>query len=293
MKSKRAVFYIMIVAVFAVASNGCGNRGSSNQTVSDSRNDTLPDITSEQDTPTVEVLDLAGCFGFADAEGQRIIAQTDDKSIQGFDIAVGHGGTVAEVKFSGMQEGTEENNYRDTEYNFDNLAGSIFEKTKGDLNSGNTHFLTGKSFERSLIPFIIPENGTRMDAETVKRIEKQKNRKIAASLLLAQTAAGAEIYELTFERKGDDVLGSLVYADGDKTVYRDYPATYDETSTWRVDDGGEFGGLNVLFLARTVHGLIICVTWAAPEGEGTDIFIEKDGTFADTDFGYSRYWSPR
>jgi uncharacterized protein (TIGR02145 family) len=255
-------------------------------------NGVAPPATPPPPPPIVVTLNLTGSFGFA--AGQKIIvqnkyAQNQDK---GFDIAIGDGGIVTEIKFSGMQEETENGNGRDTEYNFNNLGGSIFEKTKGELISDNTYFLTKKPFEQSIIPLIPIQENESVDASTVKRIEKQKNRKIASSDLLAKTAAGAKICVFVFERKNDDMLASLVYIDGDKTIYRDYPAEYNEVSTWRVDDNGDFGGLHPLFLTRTDKGLIMGTTWAAFESEGAHIYVEKDGKFVDTQFGGSRYWSP-
>jgi len=293
---------IAIVAVFGLALTfnfSCTEKSESKS--SSSSEDALSsadvsDLPSDGGNQTAANLSWLGSFGFSDDKGQRIIIRGDN--IEGLDIAIGYGGAIAEINFSGIQEGTGENNFRDTEYNFKNLPGYIFSKTKGELKSGQTYFLTNQSLKQSIIP-LIPTNISEhkyasVDNATIKTIEKQKNRKIVASQLLAKTAAGAKICLFTFERIGDDMLASLVYVDGNKTIYDDYPAEYNETSVWRVDDNGILGGFDVLFLANAPSGkgLMLGFTSGGPEGENAYIVMEKDGIFVHTQYHNYRYLAP-
>lgn len=253
--------------------------------------------------------DLVGCFGFADGDGQRIIAEYYPNSPinngkgdpQSFDIAVGTGEVSAELEFSEYQGETENNTYRDMSYNFDNLSGNIFKKTKGSLIADTSYFVTtNELFQNALIPLIPTldlSNDSReyyqpVDAEAIEKIEKLKSKRVVKSKLLALTETGAKICLFVFERLGDDMLASLVYMDGDKIICKDYPAVYDENSTWRVDAGDEPGLFQVMFLARSDEGLLLAVTWAAPEGESSYILKEDGNTFAETEFVWGRYWAP-
>jgi len=241
-------------------------------------------------------IDLIGSFGFSDGKGERIIIHGENTN--GLDIAIGYGGKIAEINFLGMQKGTDENNLRDTEQNFKNLPGYIFNKTKGNLKSGTTYFLTNQSFKQLMIPLVSTKTNEHkyasVDTETIKIIEEKKNRKIVASQLLAKTASDAKICLITFERLDHDMLASLVYIDGDKAIYDDYPAEYDENSVWRVDDKGILGGFDVLFLANAPEGkgLLLGFTSSGPEGENAYIVMEKEGAFVHTQYHNYRYWAP-
>jgi len=63
-----------------------------------------------------------------------------------------------------------------------------------------------------------------------------------------------------------------------KVIYQDYPALHNEISTWRVDDGGEFGLDDIHILAAFDYaGKIEIVTdWAGAEGFSID-FLQEDG----------------
>jgi hypothetical protein len=238
----------------------------------------------------VAVPGLEGCFGFPDENGKRFITKCDDKK---FNVAVGKG-KIIEIKFSKHQKATENDNGRDTYYNFDNLAGNIFEVTEGELEQNHSsYFLSKKEWaEKALIPLKETGDEDAVDASIIKKIETLKSRKIVKSELLAQTETGEKICLFVFERVKDDMLASLVYVDKDKVIVRDYPAIYDDMSTWRADDGGEFSGIEVLFLAKMGESLLLGIMWNGPEGGNESILIEEKGMFFETEFGGYRYWVP-
>ena len=210
-------------------------------------------------------------------------------------VAIRYGKAVAKLTFSKRQEGTADNTGRDTEYNFEHLPGSVFETTEGSLTPGKTHFITDNAFLlHALVPLAVtsPERPSPADRKTIQRIEKLKNRKVVESKLLAKTEEAAHIGLFVFERKEEDMLASLVYVGEDKLIFRDYPATYDETSTWRADGGDEVGQFEVLFLAHVGGKRVLGATWAGPEGENAFVYQEKDGTFEETSLQGYRYWSP-
>lgn len=131
-----------------------------------------------------------------------------------------------------------------------------------------------------------------VDAETVEKIEAIKNGKITESSLISETDENAKICLFVFERKAEDMLASIVYVKGDKVIFKDYPAKYNEMSAWRVDAGDQPGLFEVLFLANSDEGLLLGITWAAPEGENVYILKEVNGVFQETDLKAARYWAP-
>jgi hypothetical protein len=247
---------------------------------------------SKTDENEIMFSKLTGCFGFTDETGTRLLATECD--FQDFDVAIGGGKIAAELKFSGLQNETEN---AENKQDFNNLSGNIFETTNGKLEKQTFYFISKKDwFKKSLIPLTNFYNSESSDYptvsdETVKKIEKLKNRKIIKSEFLAKTNTDAEICLFVFERKGNDMLASLVYSDGNITISKDYPAVYDEISTWRADGGENPGLFKILFLAKTDEGLILGLTWAAPEGENAYIYKEKNGVFTETQFENYRYWA--
>ncbi|MNN22802.1 hypothetical protein D3C81_1361790 [compost metagenome] len=105
-------------------------------------------------------------------------------------------------------------------------------------------------------------------------------------------SAEEKIALFVFEREADDMLASIAYIKGDTVLFKDFPAKYDESSTWRVDSGDEPGLFEVLFLAHSDEGLLLGVSWAAPEGENLFVLKETNGVFQDTDLRNGRYWAP-
>ena len=104
---------------------------------------------------------------------------------------------------------------------------------------------------------------------------------------------GRSVYLFEFEMKGDSALASLAYVTPDKIVYDDFPAIYDETSTWRVDDGGEFGiDYYELLAVFEKNGKIELITdWPGAEGVATSYLRENGAKFKELKV-ISRYTAP-
>ncbi|MDR0330184.1 MAG: hypothetical protein LBH93_00530 [Chitinispirillales bacterium] len=247
--------------------------------------------------------EFKGRFGFADGNGQRLIITGEgDMPRISAPVAVGNGKAGVELKSAARkQSATEDDDGRQTHYNFDNLQGTVYDVSKGTLGGG-TYFISESAwFKKALTPLTSTRDTTKngspykpVDAATIKRIEALKGKKAAQSELLGQTRTGAKICLVVFKREKNDMLASLVYVDKDKTISKDFPAEYDAQSTWRVDDGGEFGrnAIDVVFLANTGERIILAFTWSGPEGENAYILREENGVFLETEFGGYRYWAP-
>jgi hypothetical protein len=245
---------------------------------------------------------LKNLFGFANVSAKNIITLVNNKDEiekpEEFNIAVGDNGKILEIEFERWQESNSSDDMRQTSFNFDSMIGHIYKVKSGQGIQDKTYFLSNNSIinKDSLIelkPKKDSEPYGKVDAEIVKRIEDIKSRKIIESSLISETTDNAKIFLFVFERKGDDMLASVVYIKDNKIIFKDYPAKYDETSTWRVDAGDRPGSFEVMFLANSDKGLLLGMTWGAPEGEGSFILREERGTFQETDLKSGRYWLPK
>ena len=255
--------------------------------------------------------DFPMAFGFADETGGRLIitcydtgdGPSFDADPNQFTLAVGPYGELVGIRYAEWQEETEQNSYRDTSYNFGNLPGFVFNAIDGTLRPNQTYVLTADGpFTDALVtlnpPVPRPDDPyehfppVAMNDGTKDFIRYLKGRGIQWAELLSVTEDGGQIGLILFEREGDDMLFSIVYL-GNDVLFWDCPAEYDEGSTWRVDMGDEPGFFEPLFLARLDNGLVLALTWGAPEGESV-IFLYQDRLrFLDIDdYGYVRYWSP-
>ncbi len=241
---------------------------------------------------------LEKIFAFADESGERLITflyDNDDAfdDLEDYNIAIGNNGDIVEIEYERYQSANDENTYRQSMYNFDNLAGHIYRAKNGQLIKNKTYFLSKDTIinEETVIPFISPSSKA-VDNEALERIIKAKDRNIVESNLISETKDGEKVYMVIFERIADDMLASIVYVRDDILVFNDYPAVYDKMSTWRIDGGDHPGIFEVLFLADSDQGLLLGLTWAGAEGELIYILKANEDIFEDTDLTTSRYWSP-
>lgn len=199
-----------------------------------------------------------------------------------FSLAVGSYGETFPISFAYWQNETWQNNGRETAYNFGNLPGFVFRQKDWKLTRNKTYLMTDMDTLIDSMLAISPSgwrgNTPPMDDETIAAIERHKERKVEWTKTLALTKVGdGQIGQVLFERLGDDMLFSIVYIDESKMLFWDCPAEYDETSTWRADAGAEPGNFDPIILSRFPEGLLIMLTWSAPEGETTVVLYEEDG----------------
>jgi len=267
-----------------------------------------PEPTPEPAAPDTELSfdGLSMAFGFSDLTGNRLIIvdyiQDYEDEYDGpnyedpaqYTVAVGPYGELVRISYSGWQDETAENDYRDAAYNFDNLSGYVYNTVGGRLQPDNTYILTTEEpLTGALIKLSPSSPPAIMDSDTEDYIHSIKGRGVKRGEMLAETEGGGRIGMVLFERLGDDMLFSIVYMDGEKVLFWDCQGEYDEFSTWRVDMGDEPGGFTPLCLARLDDGLLLLLTWRAPEGELIVSLGESRGRLVETaDYHYGRYLSP-
>ncbi|MFF2480982.1 hypothetical protein [Paenibacillus sp. NPDC058071] len=248
---------------------------------------------------------LESVFGFADESGEQLItipseSGADPEHPEQFKAAIGNNGQWIEIEFVRLQEANEQDNGRQNMYNFNNMKGCVYKAKNGKFAPDKSYLLVkdaviGKGALIDLKSATDSQSPSGQylpaDAETIAQVEAIKKRKVKASSLLAESAE-EKIALFVFERQGDDMLASIAYIKRNAVLFKDYPAKYDEFSTWRVDSGDEPGLFEVLFLARSDEGLLLGISWGAPEGESLSILKEADGALQETDLHSGRYWSP-
>lgn len=289
---KRSLAMLLIVIVIVLAA-GC-TKG----------NENLKPEDVDPEKPVAAVIDsakLTDVFGFADAEGKQLIVtgreRADQERVSGLNKAVGENGKVLPVTFVKWQEGSDSSNGREMAHNFDHLAGFIFKVEEGAANPDGTYYLVdgGAIDINAFTPITRQSDGAAVAEEVKTAIAEAKGRAIANIWHAADIGGQEQLYVAQFERRGSDMLFSIVLKRDGKLVFMDYPAVMrDETSVWRVDDGGEVTPdmFKFLFAANTADGLVIGVEWLGAEGSNAFLLQENGVTFKESEFRYSRYTSP-
>jgi len=213
-----------------------------------------------------------------------------------FSLVVGAYGEVLPIAYVGLQAASSGNTGRDNAANFANLPGYVYSQQDWKLTKDKTYLMTEMGpLVDAMIKLSPPGwkgNTPALPKETIDSIAQYKERGVVWGKELAATANGL-IGLILYEQQGSGMLFSIVYMDGEKTLFWDCPAEYNEGSTWRVDSGDEPGAFAPLFLAQFDEGLLMGLTWGAPEGENIVILYEDHGAFTQMDgIDYSRYWSP-
>ncbi|SFD97071.1 hypothetical protein SAMN05216378_1804 [Paenibacillus catalpae] len=310
----RGIWIGGVVSLLLLA--GCGNSADNEPkptptpVVTDSAETTAPGTETPEAQPSetpdgTAIVDLKlnrldNVFGFAGETGEQLItipidSGTELNNPEQFDTAVGNGGELIEIEFVRHQEANDQDTNRQTINNFNNMDGYIYKVKEGTLLSNKSYMLARKGVvsKGSLMELTSTEDGqySQADADTIARIEALKKRKVTASSILSESAK-EKIALFVFEREGDEMLASLAYVSGEKVLFKDFPATYNESGTWRVDGGDDPGRFEVLFLAHSDEGLLLGIAWAGAEGENLFVLQEEEGALQDTNLLSNRYWAP-
>ncbi len=248
---------------------------------------------------------LNALFGFADEQGTKLMALTDEmesgaaekSDLKGYKLAIGEGGgQVLSIRYANHQDRSEQDNGRQSMYNFDNMAGDIYAIEEGKATPNESYILVSpEQFDIDALIPLKPAADRALPDDIAKKIAEEKERAIEQGWLLAHAQDGQRIYVVQFERQGENMLASLVWQEGERLVFMDYPATYNDNSAWRVDDGGEISPemFRFLFAARSADdGIVLGVQWMGAEGENLNILSSSGERFEKTEISGGRYLSP-
>ena len=256
-----------------------------------------------QDVAAQEVLPV---YVLSDEFGEKFLLLAylgDDETFQMPDSLfnykyVVYNGRYYPVTLEGFQFEDEENNtYRETYYNFDNLSGYLYKMQSGKLLENpvdefdavwDAPLLVDEKFktENTIYPLSNYENGRReisdMPEALKKTFEERYNRKIIRGWCNAVFGENNayQFVNMQFKNKGDEALGvsALVKNDEILAVIEDY-AVWNEESVWRVDDGGEFGGMSIDLVTEKDGVLTIYTADSGPEGTFYQNYHLIDGVF--------------
>lgn len=232
-------------------------------------------------------------FGFSNENGDKILAFEEGISPKELTQTINNQEEVTTIKFLKTQAGNEKG-INLVAQNIDNCKGQLFSMSDGDKVTPNeTIILFNYKFAINHTPLLLKKLETPLlvDEKIKILIAKDKNRKVKQAWEIAHLAEHQKAYIVIFEPKKDSVLASLVIG-GTSYIYRDYPAKYDEGSTWRVDDGGEFpnDAIKILAVFRNKSGELEIITeWAGAEGANIEYAKANKNTF-ETIKEASRYW---
>lgn len=290
---------VFAVIVICIMLTGCISQPAAVQDNEAGENQPGPSVTIQPaESDYTDSDKLSGLFGFTNEAGSLLLIPSlglEAEDVTAVNKAIGENGNVLTVKYLKEQEGNERDNGRFTAQNFDNIKGHIFEILQGAARGNETYYLVnGSEFNIGAVLESGEGSHKRIDEASKEEIERIKNRKLKDSWEIGIIKPDISLYLLLFEREGDSMLAGIVMKTPERMVFKDYPAKYDQFSTWRVDDGGAVYPemFRILFAAKAESGILLGLKWSAFEGESTVLLMEKDGIFEDMDIEAFRYMSP-
>jgi hypothetical protein len=222
-----------------------------------------------------------GAFALPDRSGSRLLLVSEVDEPERLRTALCHGRALP-VQFERHQDAQPSDSPRVTADQFDRLSGGLFTVTSGRASDASACFLATEPFlaGRKALP-VQPPTGTGACAPRAKWAVLRK-RAVVRCWPLARLGARAKRLALVeFEPLGRDALASLVFADGDRATFVDYPAEYDEpgASVWRVDDGGEVSpdAFEIVFVLQRGAWTALGVSWSGAEGAALAVSISERG----------------
>lgn len=252
------------------------------------KTDTVATATIQNTNDAKELL----TFGFSNENSDKILAFEEGLKTDEFTQTIDNQGNVAAIKFESSQKGNE-SGVNLVSANFKNCAGQVFSVSKNKKVQNNlSSVIFNDTFlkNHSLVSVKTLTQPTKIDEANKNKIATERKRKIKKAWKIADLG-NESAFIVVFESKQDSVLASLVIG-GKSYIYRDYPAKYDEGSTWRVDDGGEFpnDAIKILAVFRNQAGELEIITeWAGAEGANIEYTKVNKNRF-ETIKEASRYW---
>jgi hypothetical protein len=244
-------------------------------------------------TPVITQIDEALTFGFSNEKGNRILAFEENTNPKWFTQVIDNQGHTTKISFIKTQKGIE-GGVNQTSFNFDNCTGQLFEiSSDKKFNTDYTSVLFNEEFSKNHQSIFVKtlEKPQVIDRKIKNAIATERKRAVKNAWKIADFGENQSAYIVVFSPKKDSVLASLVI--GNKQfIYRDYPAKYDEGSTWRVDDGGEFpnDAIRILAVFRNPKGELEIITeWAGAEGANIE-YIKANKNIFEIIKEASRYW---
>ncbi len=220
-----------------------------------------------------------GGFGLQDQNGNRLLLMPNLAQPELLKVALCSGGRRFPVQFGRRQVEREGNNGRQTPYNFDNLAGSVFTILTGRVDPDATCFLATEPLlaGSTLLSIAAPEgSGACLQRG---RFATLRDRPVIHCWPIARMAPEKQVALLEFDRRGKDALASLVVVDGTRAMFADYPAEFRGAGQdlWRVDDGGVLSpeGFEIVCALQRGVWYALGIAWHGAEGQSLSLWISE------------------
>lgn len=293
----KKVLLSALCAILMMACTGKQNNGNSTSAV-DTPTST-ENVAPEQSQPRVPL------YVLSDQEGTQFLLidyETDQpESLKDYKYILYKGDTYP-VTFKGYQEGDPENdNGRDTYYNFANHPGWLFEMQEGKLLIApqdeydaiwNAPLLVDESFKSTAKLLNLNSLDVPLSKELQDKIEQQFGWQVLKGVV-AYEFGDTEKYQwinVQFKNQGDKALAmvGVVMPDGNLCV-KEFPAEWNEESVWRVDDEGEFGGYGLDWVTEEDGVLTLYTYDQGAEGTNYQSYVVKGDTLCEGKVSASFY----
>lgn len=201
-----------------------------------------------------------------------------------------------ELRFNKIQEEGKDYTGRQTISEFDNVPGGLFylpEKVKTD---NEYVFLYKDDFLKNRKILAVKKVfEDAIDNPVNSTLKKLFNNSITSSKLIATTTQNDSIFLSQLALKADtiNVLLTAKSSTG-KLFIKEYKEEYNEMSTWRVDDGGEFPMeyFSILNAFNTNGKIELITSFPGPEGGNFALEIPDSKNRYYTAKEIAAYWSP-
>ncbi|WP_144062757.1 hypothetical protein [Sphingobacterium paucimobilis] len=277
---------------------GCNNPQPQNSITTTIQDTTLRTVPESVTSDTLSHGDIS--FGLFNATRDQIIVIDDEEPpIEDYD-KIKHtwiNEQSYKLDFVKVQKESDDYNGRQTPDNFDNVPGAVF-KLAAKAKPGDAYvLLCSDSFLKSRKALKIHNNvAYATKSSLVTELKKTYGRSVTNAKLIATTAQKDSIFLAQLAPVGDSLTVVLVTKPltGKNLLIQEFKAEYNEMSTWRVDDGGEFPMEDFTILNAFEHKGKIELVTSFPGAEGGDLtFLTpgKNNRYHIVKESYV-YWSP-
>lgn len=292
MIKKIKVFSLLVLLVIAYSCSGKSNKKTIVPATDSIANNQTGDVKSNSDSSWIDQIQ----FGYSNEKGDLILVDSVELPVPPTSLiyALDSTGNKTSITYKTYQPKGEKNTGRDIYFNFENAPGHIFSASTIMDEEQTSVLFTEKFFETRSMLKVRRTDKKGLPEQVRKKIESDKSRKVKNAREIATLDNFGNIYLMEFSRKKDSALASLVLVYNDNFIYYDFPAIYDQQSTWRVDDGGEFwlDGIEILAVFKQNDTIELVFDWVGAEGYNTRYLQQGSNTFKEIKNHY-RYTAPQ
>jgi hypothetical protein len=236
----------------------------------------------------------SGSFAYVDSSGTRLLALDsvpDPSTIRG---ALCSKALALSVRYDRKQTRRSDDTGRQIASNFGSQRGDVFSVVRENAPPDKTCYLSQDSALLANARPATMREPVNCSPAQVTRLAAAKERQVIHCWEIAAAPTELRVLAVQFANIDTSALASLAVVGDTSLVFKDFPATHSDESTWRVDDEGMFSpsGFEILFVARLSYGYVMAITWAGAEGESSELMLSDSASAFRTLVKAYRYWSP-